>query len=468
MIDFAYAALTRESESAYEVGPVSDRPDGNYLWHYWIPWLALLDRHYLRLRKLDTVLAEGSPFVFPLEFRWEFIRSMQGYAKRRGAEFLAPHVPSAVLEAARGGKAIVLLFFGHEGRSLSIPVEKVGELSAYDLILEFVTSNGLPPEAVWFVNGNLAGQSEYRSWKRRRLGGEDRPDVFEPRFVEPFSHLAQATLREEERGFRASVNWEVEKEADGTFTHRRTRLSLHPTSQDPADRPAECRPGPTPPKLFLCMNRMPRKHRRIIVCHLLRRGYLERSLISFRDDKPKHIHFGDLELEVASRELQIRQPLTIDRDLPLDFESYYRDNDAAVNPGEAWPYRSTCFSIITETQFRNDVLFVSEKVWKPIRNRHPFLVVGTPGTLSYIRRLGFRTFTPLIDERYDSIIDDEQRMQTLFRSIDTLGELDENQRRALLDRAEPILVHNMLHLRQLISPMAKLLSEIDGRLHNSG
>ena len=57
-------------------------------------------------------------------------------------------------------------------------------------------------------------------------------------------------------------------------------------------------------------------------------------------------------------------------------------------------------------------------------------------------------------------------MQALFRSIDTLGELDENQRRALLDRAEPILVHNMLHLRQLISPMAKLLSEIDGRLHN--
>ena len=268
---------------------------------------------------------------------------------------------------------------------------------------------------MWFVNGNLAGQSEYRSWKRRRLGGEDRPESFESRFVEPFSHLAQATLREEERGFRASVNWEAEKKADGTFTHRRTRLSLHPTGQDPADRLADCRPGPTPPKLFLCMNRMPRKHRRIIVCHLLRRGYLERSLISFRDDKPKQIHFGDLELEVASQELQKRQPLTIDRDLPLDFESYYRDNDAAVNPGEAWPYRSTCFSIITETQFRNDVLFVSEKVWKPIRNRHPFLVVGTPGTLSYIRQLGFRTFTPLIDERYDSIIDDEQRMQALFR-----------------------------------------------------
>jgi len=96
----------------------------------------------------------------------------------------------------------------------------------------------------------------------------------------------------------------------------------------------------------------------------------------------------------------------------------------------------------------------------------PFLVVGTPGTLPYIRRLGFRTFTPLIDERYDSIFNDELRMQALFRAIDTLGDLNENQREALLDCAEPILVHNALHLRQLISPMAKLLSEIDARLHN--
>ena len=75
---------------------------------------------------------------------------------------------------------------------------------------------------------------------------------------------------------------------------------------------------------------------------------------------------------------------------------------------------------------------------------------------------------PLIDERYDSIVNDEQRMQALFHSIDMLGKLDENQRRVLLERAEPILLHNMPHLHQLTSPMAILLSEIDARLHHSG
>ena len=74
---------------------------------------------------------------------------------------------------------------------------------------------------------------------------------------------------------------------------------------------------------------------------------------------------------------------------------------------------------------------------------------------------------PLIDERYDSIVDDGQRMQALCAVIDVLGKLDDNQRTTLLKRAEPVLRHNRCHLRQLSSPMASLLSEIDVRLNRS-
>ena len=468
MIDLAYASLTQDGDGTYVVGPVSDEPGNAYLWHYWLPWLALLDREHLRLRRVDTVLEDGRPFVFPLELRWECIKWMKKFKRDRSAEFLTPHVPPAVLDAARSGKAIILLFFGHEGRSLSIPNKKNKQISVYDLILDLVCRSQLPPGAVWFINGNLAGEPEYRFWKSERLGGEDRPDPFQSRFVEPFSHLAQATCRQRERGFEATVDWEATKNVDGTFTHQSTRLALEPAQDTGAVGAHPERPTNAPPKLFLCMNRMPRKHRRAIVCHLLRRGFLERSLVSFHDDNPDRIHFSDQELEAASQELQRRQPLIIDRDLPLDFESYYRTNGAVVNPGEVWPYRDTCFSIVTETQFNNEVLFISEKIWKPIQNGHPFLVVGTPGTLSYIRRLGFRTFEPLIDESYDSFVDDEERMQALFDCIETLGNLDDDRRAALLNRAEPILLHNERHLRQLRPPMASLLSEIDAELNRLG
>ena len=90
---------------------------------------------------------------------------------------------------------------------------------------------------------------------------------------------------------------------------------------------------------------------------------------------------------------------------------------------------------------------MSEKLWKPILNCHPFVVVGTPGTLAYLRGLGFQTFTPLIDESYDPLIDDEQRMQALFATIDALGALDDSQRAAKLAQMQPILAHNARHMQ---------------------
>jgi hypothetical protein len=173
-------------------------------------------------------------------------------------------------------------------------------------------------------------------------------------------------------------------------------------------------------------------------------------------------------METAWRELQKRQPLTIDCDLPLDFDGYFQGNSAAVKVGEFWPYRDTCFSIVTETHFSNDTLFVSEKLWKPILNGHPFVVAGTPGTLAYLRSLGFHTFAPIIDEHYDALVDDEQRMQAVLAAIDALGALDDGQRAGLLEQMQPILAHNARHMRQLRSPMAKVLADIDAKLTAAG
>ena len=104
------------------------------------------------------------------------------------------------------------------------------------------------------------------------------------------------------------------------------------------------------------------------------------------------VRFDDAEMQSAWEQLKTRQPLVIDRDLPLDFETYYRTNDSAVKPGEAWPYAKTCFSIVTETHFSNDVLFVSEKIWKPMRYGHPFLVAGTPGNAIVYSSAGISDF----------------------------------------------------------------------------
>jgi hypothetical protein len=462
MLDIAYSSLSQDGDNAYIIGAESDQAGEGYVWHYWIPSLALLDRERLKMRRLDQVLLHGNRFVFPLELRWEFI---EWFAHNMAADFLTPFVPPGVLRAARAGKAIILLFFGHEGRTLSFTVNPEGEKqSVYDLIFRFISRHDLPPSGVWFISGNLAGRLEYDAWKRRRLGDKDLPDPFEARFAEHFSYLVQVIMRAHEQGLELDVRWHAKQLPHGLNVHQATHLTVKPVRPSTILTRPNARCGALPPKLFLSMNRMVRPHRRTIVCHLLRRGFLERSVVSFRDDHPDRTHFDDCEMQKAWKELQKRQPLVIDRDLPLEFGRYMQDNFAAVTIGDAWPYRATSFSIVCETHFINDILFVSEKVWKPIANGHSFVIVGTPATLAYLRSLGFQTFTPIINEYYDALIDDGERMRALFAVIDHLGALDDNRRAAMLDQMQPALQHNVEHLRQLESPMARIWEEIEAKL----
>jgi hypothetical protein len=72
-------------------------------------------------------------------------------------------------------------------------------------------------------------------------------------------------------------------------------------------------------------------------------------------------------------------------------------NDRFFNP--SW-YSQTAFSMVIETRV-SDRLFISEKSFKPLAHKHPFLIYGTPGTLQHLRSLGFQTFDHIVDESYD-------------------------------------------------------------------
>lgn len=61
--------------------------------------------------------------------------------------------------------------------------------------------------------------------------------------------------------------------------------------------------------------------------------------------------------------------------------------------------------------------WLSEKMWKPILMRKPWLVFHQPGFLRYMRRLGFRTFHNHCDESYDEIVGPESRIQRLCDSV---------------------------------------------------
>lgn len=82
-------------------------------------------------------------------------------------------------------------------------------------------------------------------------------------------------------------------------------------------------------------------------------------------------------------------------------------------------YAQTCFSLVSETSVKTD-LFISEKIFKPLAYNHPLVVYGCPGTLEYIRGLGFETFGHAINESYDSELHRYTRLHKIVAVINDL------------------------------------------------
>jgi hypothetical protein len=97
----------------------------------------------------------------------------------------------------------------------------------------------------------------------------------------------------------------------------------------------------------------------------------------------------------------------------------------------------------------------------------PFLVVGTPGLLSYLRYLGFQTFSPVIDEGYDLIIDDEQRLRHIYRVIEAIGNLSREELRQAREALRPATAHNVQHLQKISTPLERMFEDISVRLEAS-
>jgi len=80
-------------------------------------------------------------------------------------------------------------------------------------------------------------------------------------------------------------------------------------------------------------------------------------------------------------------------------------------------YSETYFNIITETSFENNSLNLTEKSFKALANCHPFLIIGDCKSNEYLRTLGFEPYNDLIDYEFDSIVDNQKRLNNVLGEI---------------------------------------------------
>lgn len=163
-----------------------------------------------------------------------------------------------------------------------------------------------------------------------------------------------------------------------------------------------------------------------------------RNLLQFAKAMRRQPGFEDLAAELAPNlpaldglgQLSLGPPETGQDDPNLT-------GDAALPAyDDAW------FSVVTESEMRPRPSRVTEKPFKPLVNFHPAIVLGNPGALAYLRRLGFETFGALFDEAYDDELDPRRRFEMVYAQVRRLCAAPETELQAAEARLAETLEHN--------------------------
>lgn len=121
---------------------------------------------------------------------------------------------------------------------------------------------------------------------------------------------------------------------------------------------------------------------------------------------------------------------------------------------EKFHYTDTFFSIVPETHFMHnnqshnmtytmtDQVFITEKTYRIIAGKAPFIIVGFTNTLQVLRDSGYKTFHPYIDESYDLIENDEERLNAIIKEVQRLCDFSKSQWQEWATKITPIVNHN--------------------------
>lgn len=105
-------------------------------------------------------------------------------------------------------------------------------------------------------------------------------------------------------------------------------------------------------------------------------------------------------------------------------------------------YNQTYYTAMVETVINPKFAMFSEKQAKPMVAGRPFVIFGSPGHLKAFRKLGFKSFAPVIDESYD----DEPDMSKRFSMVlNTMHKLAQQNPLEVYNKLKDILSHNKLH-----------------------
>lgn len=193
-------------------------------------------------------------------------------------------------------------------------------------------------------------------------------------------------------------------------------------------------------KLFNCLNKRDRNHRAWFYTKLFRAGLLDDGLISMSNFTSGHFMDG--------QSIDPETILQANKTLPrwIDEPNNIHDDNFYIRRIKHDICLDSFLTIISEAHFseESNTCFISEKTFKTIACRHPFIVLGNKGSLNNLKKLGYKTFDGFIDESYDNL-DTFDRMDAIIVELQKLKKKDNLKK--WYRNLQPILNYNYNRLK---------------------
>lgn len=215
---------------------------------------------------------------------------------------------------------------------------------------------------------------------------------------------------------------------------------------------------------FTCLNGAPRTHRFKTLLHLWDEKMFPYGVITYVSSSPQTLEILN---NMGYTELANKLPLSVD--CYTDYRTI-QSHQSRLAESFYSIYDNTYFDITTETLYgegtssRSSIealqmnpwwkeMFFTEKTYRSIFYKRPFLLFGSANQLKILRRFGFKTFDGILfDESYDSIVYWEDRLKATIleaKRICTTKTLEEIHNIVYSSEMESILDHNYNLLLEL-------------------
>ena len=229
-------------------------------------------------------------------------------------------------------------------------------------------------------------------------------------------------------------------------------------------------------KKYITFNRITgnsRVYRSFLIGELAERNLLDHGHVSYSEVCPVHGHYEKNILETVYKYkvpndyvLKIKDLLdNINFPLRIDCNGPIPNGSQTIGPVSA--IVESFLHVVTETCFWDDRTHLTEKIFKPIVARQPFVLLGCANNLSYFKSYGFKTFDAWWDEGYDRIQDPIKRLQAVVNIIDDICKMSNEDLEAMLRGMNRVLEHNyeLFYSREFVNTIwNEITSSLDSAI----